>query len=330
MNNLSVDTRVALLRRYGSFSQAYSAAFQPGLSYFGDERGFIAYKTVWRTALVLVDPVTSLDNMGDLLARFLSEHPDAMFCQISRPVAEVLASRGGFFINDLGTETRLDLPNYDFSGAKKENFRKAFNRAAKAGYVIKEGLLSSVRIEDVQAVSQAWKRTRPLSSRESTFLIRPLELRDEPDVRTFFLFDRDGSMLAFAVFDPVYRDGAVIGYMSQHGRHRPDADSAVQLAVTRYAIELFKAEGKKWLFLGLSPFHGIEDKDFAPHKNWLTRRAFRTLYTSTLFNRYFYAVQGLAENKRRFRGTSELTYYAFNRLPSITRVIRLARACRIL
>src|ERR1700733_15668815 len=103
MSNLSVDTRVALLRQYGSFSQAYSPAFQPGLSYFGDERGFIAFKAIWGTARVLADPVAPFDNVRDLLARLLSEHPDVMFCQISRPVAEVLASRGGFFVNDLGT-----------------------------------------------------------------------------------------------------------------------------------------------------------------------------------------------------------------------------------
>jgi len=100
--------------------------------------------------------------------------------------------------------------------------------------------------------------------------------------------------------------------------------------VKRFAIEQFKAEGRRSLFLGLSLFHDIEDKDFAAHKNWLTRRAFRTIYTSAIFNRYFYAVQGLAENKRRFRGTSEQTYYAFNRLPSLTRLVKMARACRVI
>ena len=330
ITTLPLETRTALLRRYGGFSQAYSAAFQPGLAHFGDERGFIAYKKLWGTALVLGDPVASPAYFGELTERFLRENPDAVFCQISRPTAELLASRGGFFINEFGAETRIDLPNFDFSGAKKQIFRAAFNRAATAGYVIKECPLSSVRIGDVQSISQAWKTTRPLGKRETAFLIRPLVLHDEPEVRTFFVFDRAGRMIAFAVFDPVYQDGAVTGYMLQHARHRPGADTAVQLAVKRFAIEQFKAEGRQSLFLGLSLFHDIEDKDFAAHKNWLTRRAFRTIYTSAIFNRYFYAVQGLAENKRRFRGTSEQTYYAFNRLPSLPRLIKMARACRII
>jgi lysylphosphatidylglycerol synthetase-like protein (DUF2156 family) len=329
MRNVSFDLRVALLRQYGSFAQAYSATFQAGLDHFGDERGFLSFKRVWGTALVLADPVAPQKNFNELIELFLCENPDSVFCQISRPVAELLASRG-FFINDFGSQTRIDLPDYDFNGAKKQNIRRAVNRAAKAGYVIKECPLGSVRIEEVKAVSKAWKRTRPLRNRESAFLIRPLVLREEPDVRTFFLLDRDNRLIAFAVFDPVYQDGAVVGYEFQHARHRPDADSIVQLAIKHHAIELFRAEGRKWLYLGLSPFHDIEDKDFAAHKNWLTRRIFRTIYTSRIFNRYFYAVQGIAENKRRFRGTTERTYYAFNRLPSLTRVVRLARACRII
>jgi phosphatidylglycerol lysyltransferase len=328
ITGLRLETRAALLRRYGSFSQAYSAAFQADLSHFGDERGFIAYKKMAGTALVLADPVASPDNFGELIELFLRQNP--VFCQISRPTAELLASRGGFFINEFGTETLIELPNFDFKGAKKQSFRAAFNRAATAGYVIKECPLSSVSIEDVQSVSQAWKRTRPLGKRETAFLVRPLVLHDEPEVRTFFAFDRESRLVAFAVFDPVYRDGVVVGYMLQHARHRPGADTAVQLAVKRFAIEQFKAEGRKWLFLGLSLFHDIEDKDFAAHKNWLIRRAFRTVYTSAIFNRHFYAVQGLAENKRRFHGTTEQTYYAFNRLPSLTRLIKMARACRII
>jgi hypothetical protein len=42
--------RIALLRQHGTSSQAYSATFQAGLEHFGDERGFLAYKRVGRTA----------------------------------------------------------------------------------------------------------------------------------------------------------------------------------------------------------------------------------------------------------------------------------------
>ena len=40
------NTRLRVLRRYGSFALAYSATFQAGLEYFGGEDGFLAYKQV--------------------------------------------------------------------------------------------------------------------------------------------------------------------------------------------------------------------------------------------------------------------------------------------
>ena len=152
---------------------------------------------------------------------------------------------------------------------------------------------------------------------------------EELDVRTIFAFDHDGKAIAFAVFDPIYEDGAVVGYTSQHNRHCPDADSLVQHAIRRHAIELFQAEGRKWLFLGLSPFDDIEDKEFAAHKNWLVRRSFRFAYTNPLFNRFIYPLQSLCAHKRQFRATTYQVYYAFNTLPSLPRLLKLVRACKI-
>lgn len=323
-----LETRIALLRQYGSFSQAYSATFQPGLHHFGDERGFIAYKEVGGTAMVLADPVAPQADAGGLIARFCERHADVAFWQVSRCVAEILAPLG-FFINELGTETRLDLASYDFGGQRKRNLRKAAARAAKRGYVIQERVLGSVDVEEVKNISDAWKRTRPLHWRETTFLSRPIVLSEEIDVRRFFTFDCAGKLVAFAFFDPVYENGDVVGYTISTTRSVPNADLVLH-AVKRCAIEAFQKEGRRWVFHGLSPFSGIEDKDFAPQKNWLVRRAFRFAYTNLLFNRYIYALQGIAQNKRQLGGAAEQTYYAFNRLPSLPRVLKLIRACNIL
>lgn len=150
-----LETRIALLRQHGSFSQAYSATFQPGLEHFGGERGFIAYKTVWGTAMVLADPVAARETAGDLIACFLRRFSDVAFWQVSSRVAEILAPLG-FFINEMGTETRLDLASYDFGGQRKRNLRKAVVRAAKLGYVTRECPLAAVDLSEVKTVSAAW------------------------------------------------------------------------------------------------------------------------------------------------------------------------------
>jgi lysylphosphatidylglycerol synthetase-like protein (DUF2156 family) len=329
MSDVELDVRVALLREHGTFPQAFSATFQEGLSHFGDERGFIAYTKVGKTALALADPVAPRCAWSDLIARFLAEFPDAGFWQASRPMAEVLASLG-FFVNEMGPDTRIDLADFVFTGRKKQNLRSALNLATKGNFTVRECRLSSIDVAQVAALSQAWRRTRTVRAREVAFLNRPFVMADEPDVRKFFLFDSDGDIVALGCFDPIYQGGAVVGYIAQQNRWSARAALFADYAIKCRAIETFRAEGKRWLYLGLSPFAYIEDKDFLPRKNWLVRRGFRWAYNSTLFNRFFYPLQGHEAHKRHFRGVPLQTYYCFNRLPSLPRLLKVLHACRII
>jgi lysylphosphatidylglycerol synthetase-like protein (DUF2156 family) len=327
-SDVKLDIRVGLLRQYGTFPQAFSATFQEGLSHFGDERGFVAFVKVGNTALALADPVAPQSYWCDLIARFLATFPDIAFCQVSQPTAKLLASFR-FFVNEMGPDTRIDLAHYNFVGRKKQNLRSAINLAARRGYRARECQLSSLDVAQVMAVSEAWRRTRTIRSREVAFLNRPMIFADEPDVRKFFLFDPAGHVAAFGCFDPIYEGGAVVGYAAQHNRHDFGSGSFADHVIKSQAIETFRAEGKKWLYLGLSPFAYIEDSDFLPHKNWLVRRGFRWAYTSGLFNRFVYPLEGHEAHKRQFRGVPEQTYYCFNRLPSLPRILKIPRACKI-
>jgi phosphatidylglycerol lysyltransferase len=328
MTALPIEARIALLRQFGSFSQAYSAAVQPALSHFGDERGFIAYKKVWVTALALADPVAPTERHTALIDQFVKQHPDTVFCQVSRAAAEVLANRG-FFINEMGPDLWIDLASYDFSGKDKQNLRSAANRAAKRGCLIRECSLAELDVKEVTGLCDKWRSDHTVAKREVEFLNRPIVLADEIDVRKFFMFDHDGKLMALGVFDPIYEAGQIVGYIAQHRRAHPDADSLANNAIIYHAIKLFQQEGTRRLFLGLAPFAEIEDRDFQPNKNWLVRRAFRFAFTNPLFNRFVYPLQGIDAHKRQFRGVGEQTYFAFNTLPSLPRVLKLLRACKI-
>jgi lysylphosphatidylglycerol synthetase-like protein (DUF2156 family) len=325
-----LHVRMALLREYGNGSQSYSATFQAGLEHFGDERGFLAYKKVWGTALVLCDPMAPPENIPDLISRFLEKHPDAGFWYLSRGVAQCLAAHG-FYVNAMGPDTWIDLPTYTFSGPKKKQLREAVNRMNKGGFVTREGSLAEVGLDKIKEVSDAWRATRTIRGREVGFLNRPLVLSEEPDVRRFFTFDRAGKLVAFAFFDPVYEAGKIIGYTSQHNRHLPEADVMVSFAIKRIAIETFQKEGLRVLHLGLSPFADVlEDQEFKANKHWTTSHYFNRAYKSWLFNRFIYANQGLEAHKRVYRGTQAQNYYAFNRLPSLPRVLKVMRACNMI
>jgi len=163
------------------------------------------------------------------------------------------------------------------------------------------------------------------------FLNRPLVLEEEPDLRRFFTFDDAGKLVAFGFFDPMYEGGKLIGYMSQHNRHLPEADSMVHFAIKRVAIEAFQKEGIGILNLGLVPFADVlTDNEFKASRSWVTARYFAFSYNNWLVNRYLYALKGLDAHKRIFRGEQRQNYYAFNRRPSLPRILKMMRACKMI
>lgn len=325
--NPSPQARLDALRRHGSFALAYSAAFQLGMRHFGDHAGFLAYRMVGQTAYVLGDPLAPCEQWPDLVDAFVAAMQDVTFWQTSRDMASLLAARG-FSVNELGLESWLDLDTYDFTGPRKRSFRTALNRLSGTGHRAAEMPASAFDPHDLQAISIGWRRTRTTRRRELSFLVRPVQLVDEPDVRKFFLLDRKGKPVAFAFFDPLFRKGQPVGYLSATRRWLPDADPLAAHFLVRHAIEALKAEGVPRLYLGLMPFHRIDEKDFP--KDWLTKRAFRLLHTNALAQRVIYPSQTLARHKESYGGASRQTYCAMNTRPSLPRLLKLIRACGVM
>lgn len=326
MEDISPTARRRLLERHGDFVLAYSVAFQPGLERFGDESGFLAYRMVGRTAYVLADPLAPPDICEALIDAFVAEKRDVTFWQVSHRMADRL-SRRGFSVNDLGAESFIDLASYDFTGPRKRSFRTAANRFARTGHRVAELPMADLDPARIRAISDGWRATRTTKSRELQFLVRPVVLADEAGVRKFVILDVSDQPVAFAFFDPLYRDGRVVGYLSATRRWLPDADPLSAWFLVRAAIERFQAEGVEQLHFGLMPFHRIEDKEFT--KDWLTRRAFRFIYTNGLANRFIYPTQSLAKHKESYGGTRRQTYCAMNTTPSLPRLLKLIRACRV-
>ncbi len=327
MHDIAIADRHALLRHHGDFALAYSVATQPELSRFGDSQGFIAYRMVGGTALALADPLAPPADMDRLLDAFIAEKRDVCFWQASRSLAGRLAKRG-FLVNDMGRETIVDLTAFDFAGPHRRSYRTAFNRLAARGASVGEYPVSAFDPRAIERVSTGWRGTRTTGRRELQFLVRPVVLADEPGVRKFFAVDRDGNPEGLAFFDPVHADGRIAGYLSATRRWLPSADPLTAYAMVRTAIEQFKAEGVSSLYLGLSPFDIGPDRDFT--NNWLARRVFRLAFTNGAINRLIYPFQTLAAHKASFGGIARPTYFAFNTLPSLPRILKLIRACRII
>ncbi len=304
---VSLDARITAFQQHGDFSMAWSTVVQPLLSHFGDADGFIAFRTRWNQTIALGDPVCDSNRLESLLVDFIAQHHRPSFVQISSATAKVLAEHN-YRINEIGIDTTIELADYDFKGKHKEWLRYADNWTRRRGFEVRECTFSEVSDTDVEAISEAWRKTRTVKRKEVRFLNRPIVLEEEPHVRKFFLFDPDGKVIAFVFLDPLFRDGKINGYVTSIKRRLPDSPIYSEQAIMKSIIETLKGEGVSYLKLGLSPCAWIQPSGYSEIR-WL-RWLFQRSFNSPLVNRRAYNMLGHANYKRRFRASEEKVYLA--------------------
>jgi phosphatidylglycerol lysyltransferase len=272
---------------------------------------------------VLGDPVAPAENHAAIIEAFVGEHPRACFCQISRQTGTIL-DRLGWFVNEFGADMELDLPTYEFTGPKKSKFRQAARKVEREGYTIEERTVADGDREELAALSASWLATKAVRH-EARFLVRPLTFGDEPEVRKFYLRDPDGWLLAFVGFDPVCEGGKVIGYSPAIKRRSAEAPTGAEEAITKFAIEQFRAEGMQTFRLGLLPLYGVQESAF--REEWLMRKLFQWLYRHG--DRWIYSFRGHADFKHRYRGKLSKAYFATYKRWNAWNLIALLRLCRL-
>lgn len=314
--------RLAVVRQYGTFTQAYSTAVQPGLEYFWNADNYLAYRRKWGVTCVLADPVGPPEGHEPLLREFTQRFRKTCFWQISRSTAEILQQLG-FWINEMGCDTRLDLADYNFGGKKKERLRHATNWLGKHNFEVREGTFArDVPVEKIRDLSEEWFTSRR-AKQPVYFFNRPPVYEDEPNVRKFFLFSPEGKPVAFVFFDPIFRAGQVIGHSPSIKRRLPDAPMRAEEGIMKFSIEQFQRDGLEQVMLGLSPLAGIKDREFCANR--LIHMSWSRGLNARWVNRFFYNLAGHADFKRRFAGVEQQTYYASDCLFNDFRVIATLR-----
>ncbi|MER9298427.1 phosphatidylglycerol lysyltransferase domain-containing protein [Mesorhizobium sp. M0621] len=299
--------RLALVRRHGDFSLAYSSAVQNKLSYFGDADGYIAFGTKMKHHFALGDPVAAPMLRPDYIRRFVETAGSPWFVQIGEETARVLAGLG-YKVNRLGIDTRLTLPDHDFSGKRNETVRYSERWLLKKGFSFEEDR-RTIHLDEIARLSQNWRSDRIVKRWEMGFLNRPFADHLGIDMRRFVLHGPDGELVALLDFDPLYRDGKVIGYTTAFKRKHIDASPHAEIGLTKYAVDRFREEGISVVTLGLSPLVDIGPSGFAESDFW--RNTFQRAYDSPWVNRRRFNLQGQAAFKRRFHGVEEPVYIAF-------------------
>jgi len=302
------------LRKHGREALSY-ATLQAGMEYFIDDCGYIAYTTVRHPVfarqpkrIAFSDPVCAPEDYERIIRNFLSVNPRAVFGCISEPCADVLR-RLGFKANCLGYEVELPIQTYNTKGNWKELdlIKRARNEAKREGIVIREENIENVNREQLNAVSAGWIGTKKVNDREIWIYARRPVFEYENDVRKFVAYDREGCVAGFAFYDPIYRDGQVIGYSANILRSDEQRFGRLPTAMHMEAMEKFKPDGQEVLNLNLSPFVKLEGGKFNDDLGCKLFFKLTARYGNEIYN-----FQGLAFHKSKYRGTEKSLYFASN------------------
>ena len=302
------------LRKHGREALSY-ATLQAGMEYFIDDCGYIAYTTVRHPVfarqpkrIAFSDPVCAPEDYERIIRNFLSVNPRAVFGCISEPCADVLR-RLGFKVNCLGYEVELPIQTYNTKGNWKELdlIKRARNEAKREGIVIREENIENVNREQLNAVSARWIGTKKVNDREIWIYARRPVFEYENDVRKFVAYDREGCVAGFAFYDPIYRDGQVIGYSANILRSDEQRFGRLPTAMHMEAMEKFKPDGQEALNLNLSPFVKLEGGKFNDDLGCKLFFKLTARYGNEIYN-----FQGLAFHKSKYRGTEKSLYFASN------------------
>jgi lysylphosphatidylglycerol synthetase-like protein (DUF2156 family) len=291
--------RIDKLKQYGRGSLAYSS-LQAGMQYYmNDKLGYCAYVPLSDSedsVCVLADPICSKENLRAFLDAFLLEKKDPIFLHASHDTAEILNERG-FSVNELGVETIIEIQKFTLSGNKRQALRQARNNAKRDNLVCREVLSSDPEMRKAfRKISEDWMKHKVMNDSEMQFIVRPIVYVDEIDVRKFVAL-KDDTVVGFIIFDPIYENGKVKGYIANHLRSNLDRSYSVVDFILLEALDIFKAEGKEELSLGLSPLAKVDDSEEFRHSKLLSAH-FKYSFEKANF---LYNFKNLYRHKSKYR-----------------------------
>lgn len=290
---------------------AYTS-LEPTLEYYEMEGlGYIAFIRfkhwlwAWKERkIVLADPVCAVENYPKIITAFLKKNTNVIFVEASKELAETL-DKLGFQVNQFGIETDIPVTDFNLKGKARAKLRQWKNKCDREGVVIKEALIEDCQnLDEIKQLSQNWLKNK--GGEELGFLVRPLRYKNEKGVRYFWAYKNE-KLIALAVFDPIYKDGNVIGYYHNIDRISDEAPHGTSASIILFAIEMFKQENVQFVSLGMSPLYlqrGMAN-EFNYHE--FTRKSFWYAFEKLNF---LYSFKGNASHKNKFNGVKKPIYFS--------------------
>jgi phosphatidylglycerol lysyltransferase len=244
--------------RYGYSSVDYFKVYKDKLFFFsGKHEAFLAYRIARGFAIVLEEPVCSVDCKLEVLQEFdqyclktglkpafyrVDENSIPWFSQLKKQKLMI------------GQEAILDVNSFTLEGKDKKSLRNGWNGLQKKGYTLTEHHAphSEDFLNELKKVSDEW-----LNSFDKDELTFSQGMFDEEELQQqdiITLTDPEGAIKAFLNIIPDYADEECTYDLI---RKTTDAPGAAMDALIIKLIEYAKQHNKQFLNLGLVPMSSI-------------------------------------------------------------------------
>ena len=256
----------SVVMRYASRSLAHYT-LGPSMSYFWADSGqaFLAYRVYRGIAIVLGDPIGRKDDLAVLIQQF------RVFCQrqdwelaIYQASPEALGylsylSTGGIQAIKVGEEAIVDTTVFTVQGKIGAPVRHAIARARRDCVSVTlwhgEALPDSI-FAGMKRISAAWLQARHTYT-QMGFSMGRFPADWSPDLLTVVAQDRDGEVLAFLTWTPLYRGN---GWTLDNMRRAQQTPPGTMEYLIAESMEWARVRGYSAMSLSLAPLAGLREE----------------------------------------------------------------------
>ncbi|KAI8475872.1 MAG: hypothetical protein J3K34DRAFT_517039 [Monoraphidium minutum] len=320
------------LRHYGGGALSSSTLWNPEFIHMfvpgAGSQPYVVGRAYCRTIVIGIgDPLSHPGHWPEMAAAFRRAFPHATYAHVGPEFAAILKTQCGFAINDMGAETNILVQQWAYN-KKTRTIRMAARDARAAGVAVRELTMADLSPEVCRQLAQVtgdWVQQKSVKDQMLRVFIRHAEydnLQLEEGVRLFVAErplpaaapaagDDDASSTSsgaggprrvegFVLVDPLWRGGAVYGYVTSLNRMRRDTHHGTLKLLYEEIMAVTKKEGKEMMTFGFSPFFNIQKEPFCGPvwAEMSTRFMFH-------FGNNLYQFKNLAFSKARYGGGVE-------------------------
>ena len=327
---LDINNKLMFLKKYSNEAISYSTIQDCLEDYYLKDVGFVSYGSKSGYNFILGSPICSAENKFWFIKKIVEDLKNPAFIQINKETTCFLNKYFGYKIAQLGIETEIMIHDYQLTSSPQKRNLRSFLRKGEEQSKVYE-LTKRERIDDfgiddsgMRQLSKEYIKIKNQNN-EIKYLVRNFVYDDELYVRKFYSIGRDNSLLGFVYFNPIFKDGSIIGYCADQMRASDKASKGHIPYIILSALEKFKSEGRILLSLGLSPFAEVKRTEMKNAFIWhaIFKLAFK-------YGNFMYNFKGQYEHKKQYRGLEKPVYCATKSINEIAEFLAISRFCGII